>query len=155
MLVHLACFMPWDVLSCLDTCGCAGNRTPANQQQQALHSSTLLVQVLNCGRRMSGMCSQVRLSGWPTRLPLLLHISPPPCWQTCTALWVSLFMQLAGLQSPNFPVLHKWHEVAAMDYKVAARSRRLWSMFERWLSGTNGSSGGSKPLAIEMGRRSS
>ncbi|PRW59057.1 collagen alpha-1(XII) chain-like isoform X1 [Chlorella sorokiniana] len=55
-------------------------------------------------------------------------------------------------QSPSFPMLRKWQEVAAMDYRAAARGRRLLSMFERWLAAKNGS-GGSKPLAIEMGSR--
>lgn len=49
-------------------------------------------------------------------------------------------------------MLHKWQEVAAMDYRAAARGRRLWSMFERWLANKNGG-GSSRPLAIEMGRR--
>lgn len=38
-----------------------------------------------------------------------------------------------------------------MDYATAARGRRLWSRFERWLQGR---AGGGQPLALEMGQRS-
>ena len=71
--------------------------------------------------------------------------------QPCQHPPTSSFLHLAAPQSPSFPVLHKWQEVVTMDYKAAARGRRLWSMFERWITAKNGS--GSRPLAIEMGSR--
>lgn len=132
--------------------------------------------LLHSGRRVSGMCSQVRL---PLVLAILSHVitsllagrpcqyacqhhwerawlpfschNQPACLPTMSAPTTKLLPSLAAPQSPSFPVLRKPQEVATMDYKAAARERRLWSMFERWITAKNGS--GSRPLAIEMGSR--
>ena len=69
----------------------------------------------------------------------LLHFNPRFCF---------LFFPP---QSPAFPMLDKWQEVCAMDYAAAARGRRLWALFQRWLRGR---AGACRPLALEMGQRS-
>ena len=44
----------------------------------------------------------------------------------------------------------KGEELCRMDYRAAARGRRIWSAFQLWLRGRQGARAAQPPLPIEM-----
>lgn len=114
-------------------------------------------ELLASGRRPTGMCSRRRA------FPMLQARAGRgreggrrrrPGWHPLLELGVQQ-LPVAALFTPCCPhnLPQKGKELCRMDYRAAARSRRIWSAFQQWLRGRQGRQAAQPPLALEMASR--